>query len=177
MSESILQTERLIVRRAAETDYPVVCELFSDSVTMKFIGPRRPMSHAESYDWLCDLLIRQTREICRYAVALKPGNELIGFAGIQKVDGVYDFGYYFRRPFWGKGFASEACEAVLNHIETVLNIHDFEIFIATANSDSSRMIERLGFVRGPAVVKDGECGVYYVRHTQPAGDESADQPE
>jgi RimJ/RimL family protein N-acetyltransferase len=123
------------------------------------------MSHPESHDWLCDLLARQTSDITRYSVALKPGTELIGFAGIQKIDGVYDFGYYFRRSFSGKGYASEACTAVLNHIETVLNIHEFQIFIADANYDSSRLIERLGFIRGSEVVKDGESGAFYVRNT------------
>jgi hypothetical protein len=50
----------------------------------------------------------------------------------------------------------------LDHIETVLNSSDYEIFIAGANTDSSRMIEHLGFVRGTAAVKDGERGALYV---------------
>jgi hypothetical protein len=40
-------------------------------------------------------------------VALKTTDELIGVAGLRDADGFKYFGYYFRKAYWGKGYARE----------------------------------------------------------------------
>ena len=97
---------RVMLRALQQGDRPHVYELLQDDAVMTFIGPRQVLSDAQAHDWFEQNM--QSPE--RYAVALKDSNELIGFCGIKNIDGIDDFGYFFRKVFWGKGLASEAIE-------------------------------------------------------------------
>ncbi|MGZ9221289.1 MAG: GNAT family N-acetyltransferase [Anaerolineales bacterium] len=71
------------------------------------------------------------------------------------------FGYYFRRSYWGKGYAQEACSAMIDHIETSLQIEDYQIFIADENANSIRMIKKLGMQSVKNITKSCEQGSLY----------------
>ena len=157
----ILQTERLIIRKFKHIDLASLIDMFADEKVMRFIGPRRAMTAAETQKWLANILQRQNTELSRYAVALKENDEMIGVAGLKYEDGVKDFGYYFRRKYWGKGYASEACPAIIHYIETELHINDYQIFIADENIPSIKMIEKLGIHAIEALDKSGEQGHLY----------------
>ena len=137
--------------------------MFADEEVMRFIGPRRALTETETQEWLRSILQRQDIELMRYAVALKDNDELIGVAGLKDEEGVNDFGYYFRRQFWGKGFASEACSAILEYIETELRITAYQIFIADENVPSQALIAKLGLQPTQHIVKSGELGYLYRR--------------
>ena len=137
--------------------------MLTDAEVMQYIGPRRPMTEVEIQNWLADILRRQDSELVRYAVALKTTNELIGVVGLRDEDGIKDFGYYFRRSYWQKGYAQEACSAIIDHIETDLQIKDYQIFIADENINSIRMIKKLGMQAVKSITKSGEQGHLYKR--------------
>ena len=159
----ILQTERLTVRKFKLDDLASLIDMFTNPQVMRYIGPRRALTEEETQQWLNDILIQQDRVLTRYAVTLKETDELIGVAGLRHEEGIQDFGYYFRRKFWGKGYAIEACSAILKHIENTLNIRDYQIFIADENIDSIRMIQKLGFQAAEAITKSAEHGHLYKR--------------
>ncbi len=159
----IFQTERLIIRKFRLSDLPSLINMFTDQEVMRYIGHRRPMIEAEIQNWLTDILHRQATELTRYAVALKATNELIGVAGLQEEGGGKDFGYYFRRSHWRKGYAQEACSAIIDHIETRLQIKDYQIFIADENTNSIRMVKKLGMQAVKSITKSGEQGHLYNR--------------
>jgi len=159
----ILQTRRLIIRKFKPTDLAGLVDMFTDQEVMRYIGPRRPMTEAEIQNWLANILQRQESELTRYAVALKAIDELIGVVGLRDEDGIKDFGYYFRRSYWQKGYAQEACSAILDHIETDLQIKDYQIFIADENINSIRMIKKLGMQAVKSITKSGEQGHLYKR--------------
>jgi len=157
----ILQTRRLIIRKFKPTDLAGLIDMFTDPEVMRYIGPRRPMTEDEIRDWLLDVLHRQNSELTRYAVALKTTDELMGVAGLRDEDRAKDFGYYFRRSYWGKGYAQEACSAMIDHIETSLQIEDYQIFIADENANSIRMIKKLGMQSVKNITKSCEQGSLY----------------
>jgi len=157
----ILQTKRLVIRKFKSTDLTNLIEMFSDPEVMRYIGPRRPMTEFEIQEWLFNILQIQDKELTRHAVALKSTNELIGIDGLRDEDGIKDFGYYFRRSYWGKGYAQEACLAIINHIENDLQIKNYQIFIADENISSIQMIKRLGMRPVKPITKSGEQGHLY----------------
>ena len=159
----ILQTKRLIIRKFKRTDLSSLIDLFADPEVMKYIGPRRAMTADESREWLFNILRSQENELTRFAVALQGTDELIGVAGLHDEDGVKDFGYYFRRSYWGRGYAQEACSAIIHYIENTLQIKEYQIFIAAENINSIRMIERLDMQAVAAITKSGEQGYLYKR--------------
>ena len=156
-----LQTERLIVRNFKPTDLASLIDMFADEEVMRYIGPRRAMTEAEAEGWLTNILQRQDTDLTRYAVALKENDELIGAAGLIEEDGIKDFGYYFRRKYWGYGYALEACSALIRYIEDELHLNDYQIFIADENVHSLKMIEKLGMQAFEAINKSGEQGHLY----------------
>lgn len=161
----ILQTPRLTIRKFQPADLPSLTDLFGDAEVMKFIGPRHAMNEAESREWLSNLLCTQDQVLTRFAVALKDTDELIGAAGLREDGDIKDFGYYFRRSFWGKGYAREACSAILPYVENTLHITDYQIFIADENLNSIKLINSLGLQAAEEAIKSGEHGHYYKRTT------------
>lgn len=159
----IIETKRMVIRKFKSTDLTGLIDMFTNQDVMKYIGPRRAMTRVEIQDWLSEILSRQDLELTRYAVALRTTDELIGVAGLREQNGIKDFGYYFRKLYWGKGYASEACSVILQHFENELNIRDYEIFIADENINSTRMMEKLGLKPVEAVTRSGERGHLYQR--------------
>lgn len=155
------KTQRLRIRRIEPKDIDPLTDLFFSSKTMRFIGPRRAMTQDEIRNWLEDQLKRQQSEVTRCTVSLVETGELIGVCGFQKIDGEWDFGYYFRESYWGHGYATEACSCLLSHASEMLNNEEFQIFIADGNTNSKKMIERCGCIPITAGSKDGELGWYY----------------
>jgi len=160
----ILHTERLIIRKFKSADLAALIDMFSDTEVMRYIGSRQVLTEEETQEWLDDILLYQDRVLTRYVVALKKSDELICVVGLRDEEGIKDFGYHFRRGFWGKGYASEACSAILSYIENTLNIRDYQIFIADENANSIRMIERLGFQAAEGIIKSAEQGHLYRRN-------------
>lgn len=159
----ILRTERLIIRKFKPADLASLTDMFTDPEVMRYLGPRRALTEDVVQKWLTDILLQQEDMPTRYAVALRETDELIGVAGLRDEEGIKDFGYYFRRRFWGKGYATEACSAILDHIENTLNIRDYQIFIADENIKSIRMIQRLGLRAVERITKSTEQGHLYKR--------------
>jgi ribosomal-protein-alanine N-acetyltransferase len=159
-------TCRLMIRKFAADDLASLIDLFSSSEAMRFIGPRRAVTHAETEGWLKQQMDAQESGLTRYAVALKDTDELIGVCGFQKVDSVWDFGYYFRPAFWGQGFATEACSHLLDHADTILGGDDFVVYVAEDNASSHRVMERCGWRKNQKIRKDNELGYYYTKAQQ-----------
>jgi [ribosomal protein S5]-alanine N-acetyltransferase len=87
------------------------------------------------------------------AVVLKSTGELIGHTGLQS----YRLGdqpqsplevelfYKLGRDFWGKGYAFEACRALISYAFNRLNLPRLVTATHSDNSPSIRLMRRLGF--------------------------------
>ena len=53
-------------------------------------------------------------------------------------------GYWIARPFWGRGFASEACTALID-IARTLGLSRLEASHFIDNPASARVLDKLGF--------------------------------
>ncbi len=157
----MIETNRLRIREFSHSDFTALRDLFSDAETMRFIGPRRPMSDAETKDWLNEQILLQANSITRHAVSLKNSDELIGVCGIKLLAGAPDFGYFFRRSYWGQGLAFEACRAVLDRLANSPSTMKYQIFVAKENLASQRLLGKLGFDLGPLTERDGEAGYFF----------------
>ena len=82
-----------------------------------------------------------------WAVALKDSDEYIGECMLLKVVDGYlaEIGRYFRRDFWGQGYAREAAEAVMAYSRDTLGVKRLCAQIDERNERSKRLAERLGF--------------------------------
>ena len=71
--------------------------------------------------------------------------QLIGSCGLgRRPSGAVEMGYWIARPFWGHGFATEACSAVIAVART-LGLPSIEGSHFVDNPASARVLEKLGF--------------------------------
>jgi RimJ/RimL family protein N-acetyltransferase len=71
--------------------------------------------------------------------------QLIGSCGLgRRPSGAVEMGYWIARPFWGRGFATEACSALIG-IAATLGLPSLEGSHFLDNPASARVLEKLGF--------------------------------
>jgi RimJ/RimL family protein N-acetyltransferase len=74
------------------------------------------------------------------------GARVLGICGVRKVDGEQpEIGYWLGVPFWGKGYATEAARAVIDHAFDNLG---YDVLIGGArvsNPASRRVLEKCAF--------------------------------
>jgi RimJ/RimL family protein N-acetyltransferase len=70
---------------------------------------------------------------------------LIGSCGLgRRPSGAVEMGYWISRSFWGRGFASEACTALIE-IARTLGLSRLEASHFIDNPASARVLDKLGF--------------------------------
>lgn len=146
-----LETSRLILRRPALKDIPVLFSLRSDAETMQYIGKplMKSMNEAEAlhahYIQAAEANTGITWNIC-----MKNSDEMIGKIGIWRIIKEHhrgELGYMLLPQFRQKGIMQEALQAVLNYGFTELHLHSFEASINPMNAASRKLLEKNGFVQ------------------------------
>jgi RimJ/RimL family protein N-acetyltransferase len=80
------------------------------------------------------------------AVCLKATSQFIGFVALNPEEGnEYNLGYIFDSDHHGHGYATEACQAILNRAFDQLQAPRVISGTAAVNRSSCRLLERLGF--------------------------------
>jgi RimJ/RimL family protein N-acetyltransferase len=71
--------------------------------------------------------------------------QLVGACGLgRRASGSVEMGYWIARPFWGRGYATEACRALLD-IARALGLSQLDGSHFLDNPASARVLEKLGF--------------------------------
>jgi len=155
--------EAIVLRKLNSNDELGVIDMLSNELVMQYIGPRRSLSSHEISSWFASTIADYDNDWNRWAIALKSTDEFIGMVGIRSEEDGYDFGYYLRQKFWGKGIATQAVQMALTEI--LKHNVAFHIFIANDNTHSQNIMTRLSIRHGKSMIKNGEDGVLYT-HTQ-----------
>lgn len=137
-----LATDRLRVRSFRRDDLDAYAEIVADPEVMRYLGGPLTRSQARAYIER-SLEHERTFGFGRYGVVRDGG--LIGMCGYAPVRDYVDLGYRFTRSSWGNGFATEAARAVIDYGFSVLGLHEIVAMALIDNTDSIRVIEKLGF--------------------------------
>ena len=71
--------------------------------------------------------------------------QLVGACGLgRRPSGSVEMGYWIARPYWSRGFATEACQALVE-IARALGLNSLEGSHFIDNPASARVLEKLGF--------------------------------
>lgn len=139
---SIIETNRLILRKYCKEDLQDLYEYLSDEEVVKY-EPYKAMDIAEVSEEL-DQRISSDEMI---AVVLKATNKLIGnlYLGKRDFDSL-EIGYVFNKQYWGQGYAKESCGALIKKAFSE-GVHRIFAECDPCNTASWRLLESLGFVR------------------------------
>ena len=154
-----LETERLVLRPFIEADIDVAYRLFEEDPEVYRFDPGYART-LEQRGAIVRRHIAQNQENGEgtLAVTLKTTGELIGQAGLQlyvlpwqpfatpEVELYYKFG----RPYWGQGYALEACRALVDFAFNDMRLLRLVTITQPQNLRSVHLLQRLGFCIGPA---------------------------
>ncbi len=150
-----LRTRRLKLRAVCADDIPAFVPLLNDFDVVKNLAPvPYPYSEADGRAFITHTEQRRAaRLVVNYAVLLADGT-FIGFctANIEDEeskpgDGTRELGYWYGKPYWGQGYATEAAEAVVEHAFEDLRTKALISGWFVDNPRSGHVLEKLGFVK------------------------------
>jgi ribosomal-protein-alanine N-acetyltransferase len=155
MGEFRLETARLALRDWHEADRAPFAAMNADPVVMEFFP--KPFTAAQS-DALVDNFQAELEEssYCPWAVEELSTGAFIGFVGLHAVPAYLPFapgaevGWRLARPYWGRGYATEAAVAAVQFGFGPLDMDRILSFTAVVNLRSRRVMERLGMSRDEA---------------------------
>ncbi|MDX2219440.1 MAG: GNAT family N-acetyltransferase [Burkholderiales bacterium] len=142
-----LDTARLRLRLYRESDLDVFADMHGDPVTMQYIGEGKALTRAETWRFLAAGLGHWAlRGYGMFAVTHRETGEVLGRCGFYHPDGWpgFEIGWLFHRKHWGRGYATEAAAAALDHAFNSLNQTHVVSFIRRDNLASVRVAEKIG---------------------------------
>lgn len=153
-----LETNRLLLRKVAETDVAEVLELRSDEKTMKYIP--RPLVKTDE-DALAHIKMINDKidnnEGINWAITLKGNTKLIGIIGHYRISPENhrcEIGYMILPEYWGKGIVTEAIKVVLEYGFDDLQMHSIEAVIDPENKASEQVLLKNGFVKEAHIIEN-----------------------
>ena len=144
---TVLETERLFLRRFTVDDAQFILTLVNEPSFLRYIGDKqvRNLEDARQYILNGPVASYERNGFGLYAVELRESNTPIGMCGLLKREELPapDIGFAFLPDFWNKGFAFEAAAAVLQdageRLRRILAITSLD------NEASIKLLQRLGF--------------------------------
>ncbi len=144
-----IETERLRLREWRPTDFDALASIYADAETMKFLGG--VMERNDAWRALAGAMGHWgMRGYGTWAVERKADNALVGRVGLIHPDGWpgLEVGWTLGRPYWGRGYASEAAAASLNFAFLTQSVERMISCIDPENRPSQAVAERIGETKG-----------------------------
>lgn len=143
-----LLTAHLVLRPLRSEDAAQIAEL-AGTAAMASMTRRIPHPYTEEMarHFIADQrsAFNQGRE-WTWAICLRDGLSLIGCAGVEFVDEMGgELGYWLGEPYWGKGYATEAAHAVVDHVFSTCTLWELNARHLFTNPASGRVLTKLGF--------------------------------
>ena len=142
-----LETARLKLRLFAEKDLDALAAMYADAETMRYIGEGKTFNRGETWRAISSMLGHWLlRGYGMWAIELKGTGEMIGRAGFIYPEGWpgFELGWMVAKPFWGRGYATEAAEAALDYAQRELDKSRVISLIRRDNLPSIRVAEKIG---------------------------------
>ena len=144
-----LETERLILRKYTENDFPAV-HSYGSCVENIIYMPFGPNTEEQTWDFI-KLAIDKAEETpithYQYAVELKENGRFIGGCGINLSNVENEIGWLVLRDFWKEGFGTEMGKELLRFGFEELNLHRIIARCDAENIGSYKIMEKLGMRR------------------------------
>jgi RimJ/RimL family protein N-acetyltransferase len=145
---TLLETERLLLRRITTDDAEFILDLLNQPSFLRYIGDKEVRNVADAIQYI------QTGPIASYErfgfglylVELKENGESIGMCGLLKRDSLpdVDVGFAFLPSYWSRGYAFESAGAVMNYGREVLGLRRIVAITSPDNDASIRLLEKIG---------------------------------
>jgi RimJ/RimL family protein N-acetyltransferase len=140
-----IATARLVLRLPRRSDLDDIVVGVGDPAVARMLA-RVPLPYARAHgqEFLA-YARRSTDEGRSLILAIVHAQRLVGIVSIEGMPIRSEFGYWLARPWWGRGFATEAGVAVLAYGFDVLGLRLIRSGVYTENRASLGVQRKLGF--------------------------------
>jgi RimJ/RimL family protein N-acetyltransferase len=146
---TILETDRLFLRRFTIDDAPFIRALLNDPSFLRYIGDKQVRNLEDARQYILDGPIASYKQngfgLC--LAELKESHTPIGMCGLIKREELPepDLGFALLPDFCNKGLAFEAATAVLQDAVKRLRLQRVLAITSPDNEASIKLLQRLGF--------------------------------
>ena len=146
----LLETQRLLLRPLSDADAEYMCKYANDEdIARNTLRIPHPYTIEDAKKFITACKINHPEGDCHelvYGVEAKEEGHLIGSVGLvlSRSDDKGELGYWIGKPFWGKGYATEATQRLLTHGFSQLNLNCIAAKCFSRNPASSSVIRKLG---------------------------------
>ena len=143
-SIAVLETKRLVLRAPQLVDGKAIAALANDRrVADNTARIPHPYRQADAESWIAATKVDPEEET--YLITLAD-DTIIGSCSLGIDDGpVADIGYWLGTRYWGKGYATEAVRALIDHAFADLGHKALQSSVRVTNPGSRRVLEKCGF--------------------------------
>ena len=143
-----LETARLVLRPFLLADAPEVQRLAGErDVAATTLNIPHPYEDGMAEAWIGAHQERYEQgELVNFAIVLRKDRTLIGAIGlsIEQRHTSAEMGYWIGKPFWNRGYCTEAARAVVSYAFEVLRLNRVHASYMTRNPASGRVMEKVG---------------------------------
>lgn len=144
-----LLTERLEIRAFEPSDLEALHAVYGDPQVTRFMPSYPTIEHTRR---ALDVHVREARagNPAFWAVIERISGDLIGDAGLGLIEGTgpeLELGYTLGKPWWGRGYATEAALAVRDHALGELGLTEVLALVRPGNAASIHVLEKVGMER------------------------------
>ncbi len=149
-----LNTARTLIRNFTPNDWPDLREIILDKEASAYAVYDYPFPTGEKE--VKEIAVWFSRHDKYLAIFENSAKKIIGYVALNGDDGaVYDLGYCLHSSYQDKGYAYEACTAVVDYAFGTLNAGRLSSGTAVQNLPSCHLLSKLGFQ------KTGESAVSF----------------
>jgi RimJ/RimL family protein N-acetyltransferase len=141
MTDAILRTTRLLLRRMRADDAPALHAIFGDAEAMRYWSSLPHATLAETEDFVARTIQScDADEADDFAVEFE--GKLVGKAGLWHEN---EIGFIFAREVWGRGVAREAVTAIIARA-SARGLASVRADVDPRNTRCLKLLATLGFV-------------------------------
>ena len=160
MTNSVFETDRLLIRSTSVEDALFILELFNSPKWLKYIGDRNVRTVSQSKKYIQDRMLSQYERLgySTFTVIRKSDLAKMGTCGLYDREGVegIDIGFAFLQQFEGRGYAFEAAEKVMSLAFNEFGISELKAITTKYNFASQKLLDKLGMKQSGTMTLPGD---------------------
>lgn len=143
----MIETPRIILRPIAPHDREAIFSYRSDAETNQYQSwVPKTIEEVDQFIAKNPASFNQPETWFQLVISEQETNAIIGDMGVHFIDDYQvEIGFTLSKEKQGKGFATESVKALINYLFETLNKHRIIASIDPANTNSIRLLERVGF--------------------------------
>ncbi|MCC6949510.1 MAG: GNAT family N-acetyltransferase [Bradyrhizobiaceae bacterium] len=139
-----LESERLVLRAPVLADAPAVAALANNrKIAEMTTSIPHPYGLADAEAWIAGTARNPG---VTFAAFERKGGAFVGVCSYEwRGETIPEIGYWAGEPFWGRGYATEAVRAMIDHAFTATELEALAASCRVTNLASRRVLEKCGF--------------------------------